>query len=62
VPIHVLASYDSEEKVFAKLSGDSKGKLVMVTSADYPPYEFRETASGDERPCQKPHDDGDCHL
>ncbi|MFB2977994.1 ABC transporter substrate-binding protein/permease [Microseira sp. BLCC-F43] len=26
--------------------GSARQKLVMVTSADYPPYEFRDTASG----------------
>ena len=26
--------------------GNARQKLVMVTSADYPPYEFRDTASG----------------
>lgn len=36
------------DRVFAQKGSDSKQKLVMVTSADYPPYEFRKTATGDE--------------
>jgi polar amino acid transport system substrate-binding protein len=46
--IHVIASYGRGDKVFAQSSGNGKEKLVVVTSADYPPYEFRETASGNE--------------
>lgn len=34
------------DRVFAQQGSDSKQKLVMVTSADYPPYEFRDTATG----------------
>lgn len=32
----------------AQSAGDSQQKLVMVTSADYPPYEFRDTATGED--------------
>ena len=28
--------------------GENQQKLLMVTSADYPPYEFRDTASGND--------------
>ena len=31
-------------------AGGSKGKLVMATSADYPPYEFFETERGEGEP------------
>lgn len=33
------------EQVLAQ-AGANREKLVMVTSADYPPYEFRDTATG----------------
>lgn len=35
-----------DNKVIAQQPADAGRKLVMVTSADYPPYEFRDTATG----------------
>jgi len=32
----------------AQSAGKDQQKLVMVTSADYPPYEFRNTAAGED--------------
>lgn len=32
----------------AQSAGNDQQKLVMVTSADYPPYEFRNTAAGED--------------
>jgi arginine/lysine/histidine transporter system substrate-binding protein len=45
----VLTLFFAGEKnhlVTAQQGGQSGRKLVMVTSADYPPYEFRDTATG----------------
>ena len=38
----------SPERVVAQSAGDIPAQLEMVTSADYPPYEFRDTAAGNE--------------
>jgi polar amino acid transport system substrate-binding protein len=46
--INFIAGYGSAERAAAQSSTDGKEKLVMVTSADYPPYEFRNTATGNE--------------
>lgn len=43
--IHLITGLSKTEQAVAQSSG-SQEKLVMVTSADYPPYEFRDTASG----------------
>lgn len=42
----MLMGYVRGDKVTAQQEGNGKQKLVMVTSADYPPYEFRDTATG----------------
>lgn len=42
----VAFSIISGHKVIAQSAASQK--LVMVTSADYPPYEYRDTATGDE--------------
>lgn len=42
----VTLSIISGHKVIAQSAGSQK--LIMVTSADYPPYEYRDTATGDE--------------
>ncbi len=34
------------DKATAQSSGNAQQKLTMVTSADYPPYEYRDTATG----------------
>ncbi len=34
------------DKATAQSSGTAQQKLTMVTSADYPPYEYRDTATG----------------
>jgi len=44
--ITMLMGYVRGDKVTAQQEGNGKQKLVMVTSADYPPYEFRDTATG----------------
>ena len=45
VLINILIGQEAIDKVIAK-AADAGRKLVMVTSADYPPYEFRNTAIG----------------
>ncbi|HEY9666558.1 MAG TPA: hypothetical protein V6C91_07115, partial [Coleofasciculaceae cyanobacterium] len=40
--INSITGYGSQDKAVAQSSGNGKEKLVMVTSADYPPYEFRD--------------------
>jgi polar amino acid transport system substrate-binding protein len=44
--MNFIAGYGSADKAAAQSSGGGKKELVMVTSADYPPYEFRNTATG----------------
>ncbi|MFE1744963.1 ABC transporter substrate-binding protein/permease [Coleofasciculus sp. H7-2] len=44
--ITVFLGYIRTDKVAAQQEGDGQKTLVMVTSADYPPYEFRDTATG----------------
>ena len=44
--ITVLVGGLKPDNVAAQSSGNAQEKLVMVTSADYPPYEFRDTATG----------------
>jgi len=43
--INILIGQGAINKVIAQ-AADPGRKLVMVTSADYPPYEFRNTATG----------------
>ena len=43
--INMLIGQGALDKVIAQ-AADAGRKLVMVTSADYPPYEFRNTATG----------------
>lgn len=43
--VTVLVGSVRTDNVGAQQKGDGK-KLVMVTSADYPPFEFRDTATG----------------
>ena len=43
--INILIGQGAINKVIAQ-AADAGRKLVMVTSADYPPYEFRNTATG----------------
>ncbi len=43
--INILIGQGAIDKVIAQ-AADAGRKLVMVTSADYPPYEFRNTATG----------------
>ncbi len=38
--------YVRSDNVAAQQGSNAQQKLVMVTSADYPPYEFRDTATG----------------
>ncbi|MCA1994296.1 MAG: ABC transporter substrate-binding protein/permease [Coleofasciculus sp. S288] len=44
--INFIVGHGGVNKAIAQSSGGGKETLVMVTSADYPPYEFRETATG----------------
>jgi polar amino acid transport system substrate-binding protein len=44
--INILIGQGVIDKVIAQQAADAGRKLVMVTSADYPPYEFRNTATG----------------
>jgi polar amino acid transport system substrate-binding protein len=44
--INFIAGQGKLDKVVAQQPGGNQEKLVMVTSADYPPYEFRDTARG----------------
>ncbi len=44
--VNFLTGYGRLNQAVAQQSGGNAEKLVMVTSADYPPYEFRDTASG----------------
>lgn len=48
VLINILIGQEAIDKVIAK-AADAGRKLVMVTSADYPPYEFRNTATGNNK-------------
>jgi arginine/lysine/histidine transporter system substrate-binding protein len=43
VALSIISSNSLLERAIAQVG---KEKVVMVTSADYPPYEFRDTASG----------------
>lgn len=45
VALTIIIGHGITDKVAAQ-QGEQKQKLVMVTSADYPPYEFRDTATG----------------
>ncbi len=42
----LLAAFFGDISSILAQQGNARQKLVMVTSADYPPYEFRDTASG----------------
>ena len=42
----VALSIISGNSLIERAIAQSNEKVVMVTSADYPPYEFRDTASG----------------
>ncbi len=44
--INFITGYGRVNSVVAQQPGGNPEKLVMVTSADYPPYEFRDTARG----------------
>ena len=44
--MNLIAGYGRFDHAIAQQSGSNPEKLTMVTSADYPPYEFRDTASG----------------
>ena len=44
--INILIGQGAIDKVIAQQAADAGRKLVMVTSGDYPPYEFRNTATG----------------
>lgn len=44
--LSVLVGNWRNNEVVAQQPGKAGQKLVMVTSADYPPYEFRDTATG----------------
>ena len=46
--INILIGQGAIDKVLAQQAADAGRKLVMVTSADYPPYEFRNTATGNK--------------
>ena len=48
VLINILIGQGAINKVIAQ-AADAGRKLVMVTSADYPPYEFRNTATGNNK-------------
>ena len=42
----LIAAFFGDISGVVAQQGNARQKLVMVTSADYPPYEFRDTASG----------------
>ncbi len=44
--INSIVNYGISGNAVAQQAGGKPEKLVMITSADYPPYEFRETATG----------------
>jgi polar amino acid transport system substrate-binding protein len=44
--MNMIAGYGRFDNAMAQQSGSNQKKLVMVTSADYPPYEYRDTATG----------------
>jgi len=44
--INFIAGQGKLDKAVAQQPGGNQDQLVMVTSADYPPYEFRDTATG----------------
>ena len=44
--MNLLVGYGRFDHAIAQQSGGNPEKLTMVTSADYPPYEFRDTATG----------------
>ncbi len=44
--MNFIAGYGRFDNAVAQQSGGNQEKLTMVTSADYPPYEFRDTATG----------------
>ena len=44
--MNLIAGYGRFDNAVAQQSGGNQEKLTMVTSADYPPYEFRDTATG----------------
>jgi len=46
IALSIISGHKIADKAVAQSAG--KPKLVMVTSADYPPYEFRDTATGNE--------------
>jgi len=46
IALSIISGHKIADKAIAQSAGNQK--LVMVTSADYPPYEFRDTATGNE--------------
>ena len=48
VAISIIFGHEVTKNATAQTGGNIPNKLEMVTSADYPPYEFRDTASGNE--------------
>jgi polar amino acid transport system substrate-binding protein len=47
--MNLITGYGEIDKTVAQQAGGNQGKLTMVTSADYPPYEFRDTATGKDK-------------
>jgi polar amino acid transport system substrate-binding protein len=47
-PNNNVANAATTSNITVAQNQNSGRKLIMVTSADYPPYEFRKTGSGDE--------------
>lgn len=48
VTICAIAGCSQSENTTTSATQDAKETLTMATSADYPPYEFRDTASGND--------------
>ncbi len=44
--MNLITGYGRTDKAVAQSSGGAQQTLTMYTSADYPPYEFRDTATG----------------
>ncbi len=44
--MNLITGYGRTDKAVAQSSGGDQQTLTMYTSADYPPYEFRDTATG----------------
>ncbi|MFB2936958.1 ABC transporter substrate-binding protein/permease [Aerosakkonemataceae cyanobacterium BLCC-F154] len=47
-PNNKVANAATPDNITVAQNQNSGRKLIMVTSADYPPYEFRKTGSGDD--------------